>query len=859
MAQPLLRLKVQQIDQICLFDLIWGQGQQLTAHLLYPTTVLAQYQAWQQAYLNFYKTVPLTLEPTDRTADDVSIDDVSMRGWSMAQGQGKPTADHWQRQLIEAEILLLKAFHHWLGNPELAEIRVAIAQALTGQFAKGIHPATNPTPTGHAPRRSPPFSESRRLLLSATPVELARLPWETWPLGQESSGAAPVEIIRTAGNIPAQAGKSSPSRAHRSRLRILAILGDDTGLNFQADRAAMQTLSNRADLTFVGWQPGQTADELKGQISRALSDSIGWDVLFFAGHSNETVMTGGEVALAPQITLSMRELIPQLTQAKDRGLQVALFNSCSGVPIAESLIALGFGQVIVMREPIHNRVAQTLLYAFVGGLAQYQTVQAALVTARRALQTEYNLTLPSAYLLPSLFCHPGAELFRLHPPRWQTQARHLIPRRIEALTLAGCLALSLWPAAQQFLLDSRVWVQAGYRDLTSQVPPRTTPPVLLVQIDTVSITRNGIAQVQPIDRRYLAQLIQQLSARHASIVGIDFVLDTPQPGDQELRHTLQQAIAQTSTWFVFAAILENNQEIGLSPAVNLAQPSQVLQGYTDADPTYVMLPVIGEDCRELCPFAYLLSLLKSAQQTTTDLPSPQLEISDTTTTALRTRLIDSIAAQSNASPTTTQLQQMRLLPLSLQIYNLTGLHWLEPIIDFSIPPDRVYQRIAAWQLLDQSELGNLPPLSDQIVILGLGADERTGLVPGAPDRYPLPPGLKYWNHSQYWLTGGEALAYMVHHQLNHRLVIPLPDLGFVGLAVLSGKTLAIALQQSRARWHKNRQKQYFFILTSATCLYGVLSLQLYVSAALLLPWLLPSIAFWAYLLPEIGPKSHDEL
>jgi hypothetical protein len=49
---------------------------------------------------------------------------------------------------------------------------------------------------------------------------------------------------------------------------------------------------------FVGWQPGKTSTELKTQICEALTDAKGWDVLFFAGHSNETAITGGELAIA---------------------------------------------------------------------------------------------------------------------------------------------------------------------------------------------------------------------------------------------------------------------------------------------------------------------------------------------------------------------------------------------------------------------------------------------------------------------------------------------------------------------------------------------------------------------------------
>lgn len=99
----------------------------------------------------------------------------------------------------------------------------------------------------------------------------------------------------------------------------------------------------------MGWQPGQEIAELKAKISAAIADERGWDVLFFAGHSNETVLTGGELAIAPNVSLSISEITPQLLKAKQRGLQFALFNSCSGLTLANSLIDLGLSQVAVMR------------------------------------------------------------------------------------------------------------------------------------------------------------------------------------------------------------------------------------------------------------------------------------------------------------------------------------------------------------------------------------------------------------------------------------------------------------------------------------------------------------------------------
>jgi hypothetical protein len=134
-----------------------------------------------------------------------------------------------------------------------------------------------------------------------------------------------------------------------------------------------------------------------------------------------------------------------------------------------------------------------------------------------------------------------------------------------------------------------------------------------------------------------------------------------------------------------------------------------------------------------------------------------------------------------------------------------------------------------------------------------GADERLGIAPGESDRYPVPTALRYW-HPQNWLTGGEANAFIIHHQLTQRLVIPIPDLWMMGIAILLGKGVALRLNP-RSRRTQKQQKQYILGFTTATIFYGLVGLQLYISSAILLPWVLPVLIFWVYVLPSVRKPS----
>jgi CHASE2 domain/CHAT domain len=783
MTSHVFRLRVQRIQQVCCFELSWGQAQGLTVQLNYPATLVPLYQTWQHTYLSFYQSS-------------------QMRGRAVNAGIIPVTID-WHAELVKAEASLMAEFHRWLRSGELFEIRAKIAQA----------------------SRSEP-SASVNVFLTCTPIELARFPWEAWEIGTEAGLATRVvQFIRSPLNIAEDTG--TKGKRHRSRTRILVILGDETGLNFQAERAAIRSLLKLADVKFAGWQPGQTRDQVMQQITDAIADEQGWDVLLFAGHSNEMAMTGGELGIAPGISIFISEITPQLIAAKERGLQVALFNSCSGLSIADALISMGFSQVVIMREPIHNYVAQEFLIRFLQGLRKHQNVQESLLGARQALRLEMNQTHPSAYLIPSLLCHPEAKLFRLPPWRWKQKLLQILPTRVEAIAIAACTLVSIVPTVPDMLIGGRMAVQSFYRDVTGQLPPQTTPSVALVQIDADSINRPEFTQGSTIDRSYLAKLIQSL--RNAKIIGVDILLDKPQAppakGDQDLAKAVGELVAQQHTWFVFSTVASEGGRVEDKLVKTIVNENWSLRGGIEADPYGVDLPDVP--CDRVCPFSYLLALVDSAQREMPDtLPSPQLD----RTRNLRTELLQS---------TTRHLRQGQLGKLRNTQF------WLYPLIDFSIPSDRAYQKIPAWKLLENPGATEFSHLSQQIVIIAAGADGRLGLSPGSPDRSPLPLAGRYWQPSQEWLTGGESLAFMVHHLLRDRSITPIPDVWMIGVAVLLGKAIA-----SR-RWTAKQRT----ILGGLVVVYGSASLQLYVTTAVLLPWLLPSLVFGVYLLPTSRRKS----
>ena len=84
-APHIFNLKIQKIEQICLFELSWGQGQRLTAQVNYPTYLTELYEDWRRAYLGFYRS------------DD-------MRGRTVGGGVATLTLD-WHAELVKTETI----------------------------------------------------------------------------------------------------------------------------------------------------------------------------------------------------------------------------------------------------------------------------------------------------------------------------------------------------------------------------------------------------------------------------------------------------------------------------------------------------------------------------------------------------------------------------------------------------------------------------------------------------------------------------------------------------------------------------------------------------------------------------------
>ena len=787
MRGKVFELKVTKIESTCIFELNWEAGKKITVNLQYPSLLNNYYEQWRKAYLDYYR---------------------NFRGRKTASGKGTVKKD-FRSDLVNSQSKLLYEFHHWLFSPELVEIRREIATSVNN------------------------LSDNQKqwieVFLTCTPTEIALLPWETWEIGTDLGIPKRIRIARNPANI-----RHENLRPLHRKVRILAILGDDTGLNFDSEKEELNKFKSIAYVKVIGWTFKKDIDELKQEIVQNIASVDGWDILFFAGHSNESVLTGGELGIAPNTSIFISEIEDALKLAKKRGLQFAIFNSCSGINIAESLINLGLSQVAVMREPINNKVAQEFLKQFLRSLGEYKDVHESLLDASKFLkQQEKRLAYPSTYLVPSLFCHPSAELFRIKPfgiKRW-------LPTVQEILPLLIILFLSLLPDVQNQLLGLRLWSQAFYRQLTQQIETNTrNKPVLLIKVDEESrrANPNYIKDIYPINYSYLAQIINKISELQGKIVGIDYILDQEEKQlnqAYQLAESIRSAV-QKNTIFVFAALEKMEDKQGVSSKI--ASLNWSLQGDIQTFNTHIEILPKNSDCFQTCPFPYLLALIYQLKE---DYNKLELD----SKTDLRTKIINSLKSK-NSHPAALWYAKNRLHPIS--DFN----QWFHPIIDFSLPPNKVYETISAYELIS----GKVPSkIEQQVVLIVPGGYEEAGLKGEGEDNFNKPLAVAYWDG---WgdgkLIGGEFHAYMVHHLLTEQLVVPIPDFLMTLLAALFGKLIIPILLTDQIN-----QRKILISISYATAAYLILSFQLYISVMLLFPCFLPLITLWNYIRIELMKNS----
>ncbi|MEA5506387.1 CHAT domain-containing protein [Halotia wernerae UHCC 0503] len=295
--------------------------------------------------------------------------------------QGKIIRDHsieqWRDSCQKSEGELRQHLNNWLLSESFRPIRDKCLQ----QFI---------------------LSDEVQLLIRTSSKPLLKLPWHLWNLVDENSF---VEVALSAPDSEPRTKTKTPT--FRTKVKILAILGNSTNLNVQFDRQVLENLPD-AETTFLIEPQRQDINDYLWKQS--------WDILFFAGHS-KTEAEKGHIYINQRESLTIEELRYALRNAVNNGLQLAIFNSCDGMGLMFELQQLEIPQVIVMREPVLDVVAQQFLTYFLPTFANGRSLYLAEREAREKLQGLEN-EFPCASWLPVIFQNPATV-----PMTWQELGR----------------------------------------------------------------------------------------------------------------------------------------------------------------------------------------------------------------------------------------------------------------------------------------------------------------------------------------------------------------------------------------------------------------------------------------------------
>lgn len=344
-----------------------------------------------------------------------------------------------------------------------------------------------------------------RLLISTRLGQLRQIPWLLWDLVDQSPN------VEVALSFPEYKSPPTPRKLLHRSVKILAILGNSTGINVKADRQLLESLPNAKTTFLVEPQSQEIKDHLWNQS---------WDILFFAGHSRTEGDTG-RIYINERDSLTSAEFRRALSNAVKSGLHLAIFNSCDGLGLAAQLQEAQIPQVIVMREPVPDVVAQRFLKYLLAALACSKSLFLAVRQARERLKEDLEVKFPCASWLPVICQNPAAT-----PTTWSLSQILLNTRHLKTMLLLSVLTTAS-VLGVRLLGGLQTWELQAYDSFMRSRPESGQDPRLLI----VTVTEDDFQLPEQKQRTgsisdlALVQLLEKLKQFQARTIGLDIYRD----------------------------------------------------------------------------------------------------------------------------------------------------------------------------------------------------------------------------------------------------------------------------------------------------------------------------------------------
>lgn len=428
------------------------------------------------------------------------------------------------------------------------------------------------------------LDDTVRVLIKTSDTWLRRLPWHLWDFFEDYQKA---EVALSAPEYEYLPKPKTSTIA--GQVKILAILGNSEGISIDEDRELLEMLPD-TETTFL-------VEPQRSQLNKQLWERD-WDILFFAGHS-ESLEDGksGNIYINQTDSLTIEQLKYALKKAVSQGLQLAIFNSCDGLGLASQLEDLHIPQIIVMREPVQDLVAQEFLKNFLQKFSSGESLYLAVRESREKLhgiEDQY----PCAVCLPIICQNPAAI-----PPTWKDLLKKQEPRTgqpqlnqyktrpySKELSFQKVLLLSLAIAGLvmgvRWLQKLQQWELQALDHLMQVRPPEKQDKRILV----ITINEEDFQLKQQQQRKgslsdlALMQLLEKLDSYHPRAIGLDIYRDFPVDAKYS---NLATRLRNSDRFYGICKVSEGEQNPGIAPPPEI---SLQRQGFSDfvVDPDNVI-------------------------------------------------------------------------------------------------------------------------------------------------------------------------------------------------------------------------------------------------------------------------------
>jgi hypothetical protein len=244
------------------------------------------------------------------------------------------------------------------------------------------------------------LGEETGIILDVHQTQLSRLPWQEWQL-LESHFPDTEIAIRVKGSDKIK----SPPKS--DKIKILMVIGTHEGLNTNQDLNIIQSLDQKEAEVTILIQPN------KRELSDVFLKEDSYHIFVFSGHSgsDEQGKIGWiQINDSQNGSLSIDEFKNNFRFLIEKGLQLAIFNSCDGLGLAHQLAQLNLPRCIVMREPVPDEVAIRFLEYFFVEFTQNKSLFSCVNRAKKSLEMfDFDdQKCPGAMWLPTLCIRESA-------------------------------------------------------------------------------------------------------------------------------------------------------------------------------------------------------------------------------------------------------------------------------------------------------------------------------------------------------------------------------------------------------------------------------------------------------------------